>query len=67
MSSNAGYSEAVAETCADLMQILDGMPPHVWHGQQPPKSDGGTCSTRVSMSSIRATAKLSASDGISNC
>jgi ketosteroid isomerase-like protein len=29
---NNGDSNAMAATCADPMQILDGMSPHVWHG-----------------------------------
>jgi ketosteroid isomerase-like protein len=29
---NNGDSEAMAAACADPMQILDGMSPHVWHG-----------------------------------
>jgi ketosteroid isomerase-like protein len=29
---NNGDSTAMAATCADPMQILDGMSPHVWHG-----------------------------------
>ena len=29
---NNGDSTAMAATCADPMQILDGMSPHVWQG-----------------------------------
>jgi hypothetical protein len=29
---NNGDSAAMAATCADPMQILDGMSPHVWQG-----------------------------------
>ena len=29
---NQGDSEAMAAACADPMQILDGMSPHVWQG-----------------------------------
>ncbi|MFI6803211.1 nuclear transport factor 2 family protein [Streptosporangium canum] len=29
---NHGDAKAMAATCADPMQILDGMPPHVWQG-----------------------------------
>ena len=29
---NNGDSNAMAATCADPMQILDGMSPHVWQG-----------------------------------
>ena len=29
---NRGDAKAMAATCADPMQILDGMTPHVWHG-----------------------------------
>ena len=29
---NEGDAKAMAGTCADPMQILDGMPPHVWQG-----------------------------------
>ena len=29
---NQGDSEAMAAACADPMQILDGMAPHVWQG-----------------------------------
>lgn len=29
---NASDSKAMAATCADPMQILDGMSPHVWQG-----------------------------------
>ncbi|MEV3903094.1 nuclear transport factor 2 family protein [Mycobacterium sp. NPDC050551] len=29
---NHGDSSAMSAECADPMQILDGMPPHVWHG-----------------------------------
>ena|SRR6476469_1965815 len=29
---NAGDPEAMTATCADPMQILDGMSPHVWQG-----------------------------------
>ena len=29
---NAGDPDAMAATCADPMQILDGMAPHVWQG-----------------------------------
>ena len=29
---NTGDPEAMAATCADPMQILDGMSPHVWQG-----------------------------------
>lgn len=29
---NNGDAVAMAESCADPMQILDGMPPHVWQG-----------------------------------
>ncbi len=29
---NRGDAEAMAATCADPMQILDGMAPHVWQG-----------------------------------
>jgi ketosteroid isomerase-like protein len=29
---NRGDSKAMAATCADPMQILDGMSPHVWQG-----------------------------------
>jgi hypothetical protein len=29
---NKGDAEGMAATCADPMSILDGMPPHVWHG-----------------------------------
>jgi len=29
---NKGDIEGMAATCADPMSILDGMPPHVWHG-----------------------------------
>ena len=31
-SFNNGDSAAMAATCADPMQILDGMSPHVWQG-----------------------------------
>ncbi|MEV0671097.1 nuclear transport factor 2 family protein [Mycobacterium sp. NPDC050441] len=30
---NAGDVKAMAAVCADPMQILDGMAPHVWQGQ----------------------------------
>jgi ketosteroid isomerase-like protein len=29
---NNGDANAMAATCADPMQILDGMSPHVWQG-----------------------------------
>jgi ketosteroid isomerase-like protein len=29
---NSGDAEAMAAACADPMQILDGMSPHVWQG-----------------------------------
>ncbi|KOG64081.1 hypothetical protein ADK77_21865 [Streptomyces antibioticus] len=29
---NRGDAEAMAATCADPMQTLDGMAPHVWQG-----------------------------------
>jgi ketosteroid isomerase-like protein len=29
---NNGDAKAMTATCADPMQILDGMSPHVWHG-----------------------------------
>ncbi|MES9519018.1 nuclear transport factor 2 family protein [Streptomyces capoamus] len=29
---NRGDADAMAAQCADPMQILDGMAPHVWHG-----------------------------------
>ena len=29
---NSGDSTAMTATCADPMQILDGMSPHVWQG-----------------------------------
>ncbi len=29
---NKGDIEGMAAACADPMSILDGMPPHVWHG-----------------------------------
>ena len=29
---NSGDRKAMAATCADPMQILDGMSPHVWQG-----------------------------------
>ena len=29
---NSGDAKAMAATCADPMQILDGMSPHVWQG-----------------------------------
>ena len=29
---NNGDTKAMAAACADPMQILDGMPPHVWQG-----------------------------------
>ena len=29
---NKGDAKAMAATCADPMQILDGMSPHVWQG-----------------------------------
>ncbi len=29
---NSGDRKAMAATCADAMQILDGMSPHVWQG-----------------------------------
>ena len=29
---NSGDVESMAALCADPMSILDGMPPHVWHG-----------------------------------
>jgi ketosteroid isomerase-like protein len=29
---NSGDAKAMASTCADPMQILDGMSPHVWQG-----------------------------------
>lgn len=29
---NSGDPQAMAATCADPMQILDGMSPHVWQG-----------------------------------
>ena len=30
---NNGDSTAMAATCAEPMQILDGMSPHVWQGR----------------------------------
>jgi hypothetical protein len=29
---NKGDAKAMAAVCADAMQILDGMSPHVWQG-----------------------------------
>ena len=61
---NDGDSVAMAAMCADPMQILDGMSPHVWQGPTAAE-DWWTDVLAASTSGLRATALRSASPGTS--
>ncbi|WP_238391003.1 MULTISPECIES: nuclear transport factor 2 family protein [unclassified Mycolicibacterium] len=62
---NKGDVDAMAAVCADPMQILDGMSPHVWQGRRQLKIGGATYSPRGSISVRRVTASRSMSHGMS--
>jgi hypothetical protein len=62
---NNGDAKVMAATCADPMQILDGMSPHVWQGPTAAKTGIGTLLPRASTFGLRATILISASHGMS--
>ena len=60
---NKGDAKAMAATCADPMQILDGMSPHVWQGPTASEDWLKDVLTEGSTWGLRATTSLSASLG----
>ena len=62
---NNGDSAAMAATCADPMQILDGMSPHVWQGPTAASDWWRDVLAEASTSGHRVTASHSASHGMS--
>ena len=60
-----GDAQAVAAICADPMQILDGMAPHVRQGPMPPRTGTTTCSPKASTSRRRVSTSLSMSHAMS--
>ena len=62
---NNGDPKAMAAACANPMQILDGMSPHVWQGPTAAEDWWTDVLTEVSTWARRATASRSASHGMS--
>ena len=62
---NNGDAKAMTAACADPMQILDGMPPHVWQGPTAAEDWWTTYSLKASTSAHRATASPSMNRGMS--
>jgi hypothetical protein len=62
---NSGDEQAMAAACADPMQILDGMSPHVWQGPTAARDCGVTRVLRLSTLGLRAFTSVSVSHGTS--
>ncbi len=62
---NDGDSAAMAATCADPMQILDGMSPHVWQGPTAAEDWWKDVLAEGEHLGVRATASRSMSHGMS--
>ena len=62
---NNGDKKSMAAVCADPMQILDGLSPHVWQGPTAPRTGGVTRLPRLSTLGLRVSTSVLVSHGMS--